>query len=519
MDALFRKGKHRASNSQSSAPAPLPSYEPHSQANASSIRPATRQSIAQAHAAPGGTGSPSGSMSNGHGGSGSAGSRGRISAPSTNPDLNDTAAPYNVVMAKRSEITMPPPATNYRSRTSTTESLLASGDAGGPSRRSPDGGAGPSGSGTNVRRTTQDSFHSLTRSKTPTSPDLAGQHPYSNGLRYQAPSVMMSLASGSPSGRSSPSPLPSAHEFGAGPRLSAHPYAAPALIYQDNDAASIRTVSSASSVQRPNDGRYPTFEMLQSRTSLSSRPAQPTPPPTRSISNVSSGSHTPNQFSTPVPTRIDEEFSFPRPPDHDIEDRFQALLRTRDIDAGTPPPGAARGSIASQAGLSTIAKTAANISIDMKWQMVESDARAKWQRDKEVRRREDELLRSGKAGKRATVSVAEKNSPQWFLKKVLDDTLTVQDLVALHTSLRTLPIRSVNLVYDSCRRLRLTGHSWLREFMECQGQVVLANYLNNITQKRGAAYDTEMELELLKCLKKAIGNKVRIFTARSHICL
>ena len=48
----------------------------------------------------------------------------------------------------------------------------------------------------------------------------------------------------------------------------------------------------------------------------------------------------------------------------------------------------------------------------------------------------------------------------------------------------------------------------MREFMDCQGQVVLANYLYNVTQKRGAAYDAELELELLKCLRKSIGNKV-----------
>jgi hypothetical protein len=58
---------------------------------------------------------------------------------------------------------------------------------------------------------------------------------------------------------------------------------------------------------------------------------------------------------------------------------------------------------------------------------------------------------------------------------------------------------------------RPTDNSWVRGFMACQGQVVLANYLLAHTQRRGrAAVDSDMELELLKCLKTSLSNKVRL---------
>jgi cytokinesis protein len=58
--------------------------------------------------------------------------------------------------------------------------------------------------------------------------------------------------------------------------------------------------------------------------------------------------------------------------------------------------------------------------------------------------------------------------------------------------------------------------------MACQGQVVLANYLNGLNHRRGrGGVDVEVELELLRCLKRSLGNKVGIlpnpgFDARSR---
>ena len=50
----------------------------------------------------------------------------------------------------------------------------------------------------------------------------------------------------------------------------------------------------------------------------------------------------------------------------------------------------------------------------------------------------------------------------------------------------------------------------MRDFMACQGQVVLTNYLNSLNSRKGrGAVDLDMELELLKCMKKSLSNRVR----------
>jgi hypothetical protein len=45
--------------------------------------------------------------------------------------------------------------------------------------------------------------------------------------------------------------------------------------------------------------------------------------------------------------------------------------------------------------------------------------------------------------------------------------------------------------------------------MDCQGQVVVANYLGNMSKKgiKGAT-DSELEMEILKFFKKSLSNKV-----------
>jgi hypothetical protein len=45
--------------------------------------------------------------------------------------------------------------------------------------------------------------------------------------------------------------------------------------------------------------------------------------------------------------------------------------------------------------------------------------------------------------------------------------------------------------------------------MDLKGLVVMSNYLNTLTHRRSkAGPDVEMELELLKCLRTAMNNKV-----------
>jgi hypothetical protein len=52
--------------------------------------------------------------------------------------------------------------------------------------------------------------------------------------------------------------------------------------------------------------------------------------------------------------------------------------------------------------------------------------------------------------------------------------------------------------------------------MDCQGQVVVANYLANMSKKgiKGAS-DAELEFEILKFFKKALSNRVSHPTTES----
>ena len=325
-----------------------------------------------------------------------------VSAPLSNPGLNGT--PTNQ-LGPRQEGVMPPPSAWRRE------------GAVGRSRRSDtmDRGGNIEGAEKGIRRATSDA-----------SP--------SNGLRFEPPSITLGQ------GRL-PNPT---DEFGLPSR---HPYAASAP--RESDSSSIRTVSSINSVHQPTReldrsdlGRYPSFG--GSKGSIASRNSQSTP------NGRSSGAVT----STYVPSihsigsamalnQPSEEFYFPRPQDAEVEDLFQQLLENRDLDASHSqvPSISSRNSVSS-ISQSNIAKTTASLPMETKWQMVESDARARWEQAKELRRKEEELLRSGKS-KRGTSNVHVKNSPEWFLKKVLNGTLTTQHLATLNISLRTLPLEWV----------------------------------------------------------------------------
>jgi cytokinesis protein len=128
-----------------------------------------------------------------------------------------------------------------------------------------------------------------------------------------------------------------------------------------------------------------------------------------------------------------------RPPDSEIEERFQELLENRDMDSAhvTPSHTSSRSSMSTSQA--SIAKSAAALPIETKWQMVESDARAKYENARKSRRKEAEMIKSGKVKKGGAPAV-DKDSPEWYLKKILDGTITAQHLSTLNVSLRTFPL-------------------------------------------------------------------------------
>jgi cytokinesis protein len=377
MDTIFRKHRTRSSASTSSTP--------HAQSTSpTQVAGIPYSQIPATHPAPVAVHSPSTFSFSGNRNNASGITVNDVGAPSTNPSLSSNGTMFNI---HARSTTIPPP--------------------------SPHGSTNRTSAGSDIRRLDAHSFSPSNASHMESS---ASEILYHNALQPRPPSRehQYQLA-----------------EFGG----SRHPYAAG----RDADAASIRTVSSFNSTVNSSKrdlGRYPSFEPSDPRGSVSSRsghtlvtPRAPGP-----------SNYSPSVSSFPsnlVGSRLSEEFVFTRPSDEKVNELFQQLIANRNVDEHSiSAPLASRQSAASQA---SVAQTAANLPVDIKWQMVESDARSRYDAAKQTRRKEEELLRSGKAGKRGTANAVVKNSPEWFLKKVLDGTITTQHITTLTVSLRTQP--------------------------------------------------------------------------------
>ncbi|RMJ26835.1 Cytokinesis protein sepA [Aspergillus sp. HF37] len=101
----------------------------------------------------------------------------------------------------------------------------------------------------------------------------------------------------------------------------------------------------------------------------------------------------------------------------------------------------------------------------------------------------------------------DEGSPEWYVKKVMDDTITSKQLASLSVSLRTQPI------------------SWVKAFVEAQGQVALTNVLSKINRRKASGpvpapptgdKDLDREYDIVKCLKALMNNKYGADDALAH---
>lgn len=103
---------------------------------------------------------------------------------------------------------------------------------------------------------------------------------------------------------------------------------------------------------------------------------------------------------------LEEEFHFPRPKtSRDIESMFDEVQATRNISN---------------------LKQLNDLSIEHKWLMVYNDELERWREEK---RRMTEGNRQAK------------DSPEWFLKKFMDQTIQPRQIASLAVSLRTMPVQ------------------------------------------------------------------------------
>ncbi|KAI0112621.1 FH2-domain-containing protein [Hypoxylon sp. NC0597] len=141
-----------------------------------------------------------------------------------------------------------------------------------------------------------------------------------------------------------------------------------------------------------------------------------------------------------------------------------------------------------------------------KWTLIYQDRLTEWQGEQKKRQ-------TARSGQYSTVDVAassdEEGSPEWYVRKVMDNTLDLKGLGSLEVNLRTQQI------------------GWVKRFIECQGQVALTNVLLKINRKsavgpaapsdaKASDKNLDKEYDILKCLKALLNNKYGADDALAH---
>lgn len=144
--------------------------------------------------------------------------------------------------------------------------------------------------------------------------------------------------------------------------------------------------------------------------------------------------------------------------------------------------------------------------ISKKWTLVYQDKLAEWQGEQKRRQMSRNTVSS--IGGMDLGRMDEEGSPEWYVKKILDNTINAKQLQSLSVSLRTQPI------------------AWVKAFVEAQGQIALTNLLGKLNRRtasgpapaNGAVSDRELdrEYDIVKCLKALMNNKYGADNALQH---
>ncbi|KAF2156281.1 hypothetical protein K461DRAFT_252294 [Myriangium duriaei CBS 260.36] len=233
---------------------------------------------------------------------------------------------------------------------------------------------------------------------------------------------------------------------------------------------------SSHSLQSPtNNNHYSTMASTNSRLSTSFSPIDPNNP-----NAFPSGSFSPEAFNLQRPTD-----------DRVVQKEFLELMLKRGWKS---LPEQARRQMEAYP-------------ISKKWTLVHQDRLAEWQGEQKRRMQARNTVVNGD-GLSLLGRADEEGSPEWYVRKVLDGTISTKQLQSLAVSLRTQPI------------------GWVKAFVEAQGQVALASILLKINKRQadgpapaaGASKekDLEREYDVIKCLKALMNNKYGADDALNH---
>lgn len=145
--------------------------------------------------------------------------------------------------------------------------------------------------------------------------------------------------------------------------------------------------------------------------------------------------------------------------------------------------------------------------INKKWTLVHQDRLAEWQGEQK-RRTAARTTMNTHHDSYMPSRADEEGSPEWFVRKVLENTITLKQLQSLSVSLRTQPI------------------AWVRHFVDAQGQIALANLLNKINKRQqsgptpvgggSSERDLDREYDIIKCMKSLMNSKLGADNALQH---
>lgn len=175
-----------------------------------------------------------------------------------------------------------------------------------------------------------------------------------------------------------------------------------------------------------------------------------------------------------------------RPPDGEVEIMFADLMNRRDMLQGPSAP--------SREALNSMFE----FTPDKKWTLVYNDLLTTQSAERD-RQRRFPVPASSAASAQATSMVLVRNSPEWFIKKFMDQTVTTKHIESLAVTLRTCAI------------------GWLQSFVEAKGTHVLSSFLAALQSNPSPTeQDLAQEYEVLKAFRSLFNSKPGAYDALHH---